>query len=209
MPYDVFYDVTRGAEADTTPFPKRHAMQIPEYFYRIDIHTHTPHPDHEAIVNITPRQDFGDNQRYSVGIHPWDAAIVTDSDWQRLTAMAADPRCVAIGECGLDTKHKSDTDTPAAPLSVQETIFRRQIQLAESVAKPLIIHCVGAIDTLLKIKRETNPKQPWILHGFRGKPQQAQQLTAHGLILSLGLRHNPAVPGAIPATHLLHETDAQ
>lgn len=175
-------------------------MTLPQYFYNIDVHTHDRNPDHEAIVSISPRDSFGDNPWYSVGIHPWEADEATAADWQKLEAMAADTRCVAIGECGLDNKRGP------AP-EIQEAAFRRQVLLAESTHKPLIIHCVGCVDALLRIRREMRPAMPWILHGFRGKPRQAQQLTAHGLYLSLGTRHNPDVPAAVPASHLLHETD--
>lgn len=176
-------------------------MELPPFFREIDVHTHTITPDHPAIVSITPRDSFGDNPWYSVGIHPWDAGTTTEQDIITMRKMIADPRCVAIGECGLDSKHNPET------IERQEQLFRQQAQMAEQLRKPLIIHCVGAMDKLLRIKKEMQPNMPWIIHGFRGKSQQAKQLTAHGLYLSLGEKHNAQVPAAVDPHWLLHETD--
>ena len=174
------------------------------FWYRIDAHTHDHTADHEAVVCVTPRQELGARRYYSVGIHPWEADTATDTDWQRLRAMAVDPRVVAVGECGLDTRH-----LPAVAMEVQTAVFKRQAALAEELGKPLIIHCVGAYNQLIALRNELRPTVPWIVHGFRGKPQLAADLVRHGFYISLDPRHNPDVPAAIPADRLLHETDAE
>lgn len=206
----------------------KHA-ELPAWFYDVDVHTHDRRASADgAIVCITPRESAEGPARYSCGIHPWDAATATDSDFRALEQLCASPACVAVGECGLDTKHRpTPTESPSQAhllaqqqhcaesptreqlLAVQTPVFRRQIELSERLGKPLIIHCVGAVDELLALRRELRPRQPWIFHGFRGKPQQARQLTDHGIYLSLGPRSNPAVPATIPASFLLHESDTQ
>lgn len=197
-------------------------MMLPEFFRHIDVHTHVLRPDHPAIVCVTPWQsvdlddchgdgnvDLDDCQAggnvagYSVGIHPWEADKADGEAWAALERMAAHPRVVAIGEAGLDTRHQGAPD-----MAVQEAVFCRQARLAEQLDKPLIIHCVGAYNRLIELKRALRPAVPWIVHGFRGKPQLAADLAKHGFYISLGTKHNPAVPAAVPADRLLHETDA-
>jgi TatD DNase family protein len=177
-------------------------MQLPEYFYHVDIHTHVPNDN--AIVNVTP---FGNSdpfmsgcEHYSIGIHPWMAHQATDATVERLRQLASDERVVAIGEAGLDARR-------GAPLEVQLPIFELQAHLAEQVHKPLIIHAVATFPQIIRLKQTIRPSVPWIIHGFRGKPQLAQELVRHGFFISLGTRYNPDVPKAVSAEHLLHETD--
>jgi TatD DNase family protein len=178
-------------------------IELPEFFYNVDVHTHVPADN--AIVNITP---FGNGdpfmsacQYYSVGIHPWLADKADTASIAKLRTLAADSRVVAVGEAGLDARRGPE-------LSKQMPVFTEQIALAEAVQKPLIIHAVATFGEIIRLKREFKPSVPWIVHGFRGKPQLAQELVHHGLYISLGLRHNESVPGAVPAHMLLHETDA-
>ena len=163
-----------------------------------DCHTHVPR--HGAIVNAEPGDTLRPDLFYSVGIHPWKAAEATPEDWAWVEAHAADPRVFAVGEAGLDALR-------GPSLAVQEEAFRRQVALSERVGKPLIIHVVRRIDDILRLHRELRPRQPWIVHGFRGGPEQARQLVSAGLYLSLGRRYNEKVPEAIPRDKILRETD--
>ena len=79
--------------------------------------------------------------------------------------------------------------------------------LAEEVQKPLILHCVKAYDRLIALRKEMKPQQAWILHGFRGKPQQAEQLIKAGFHISLGEKFNPDSARIIPADRLFIESD--
>ncbi len=164
----------------------------------IDCHTHTPRPD--AIVNIGPDGKPLLPYSYSVGIHPWDAAKATDTDMERICSLAESPNVIAIGETGLDAIHRDS-------LPRQEELFRRHIDLSERLHKPLILHVVRSIDDILAIHKETHPTQAWIIHGFRGKPQQARQLTKAGLYLSFGERFNPESITSTPPEQRLIETD--
>lgn len=164
-----------------------------------DIHTHIPCPG--AIVSTDPHTGITDPACiYSMGIHPWHAADTPQPDFDQLLQLCADPRIVAIGECGLDRLCD-------APLPLQADIFRRQIAISEQLQKPLIIHCVHAYDLLLAVQRATRPTQPWIIHGFRKKPQAAEQLIKAGCYISLGPLFNTDTLGVIPEDRLLAETD--
>lgn len=170
-----------------------------------DIHTHTPGKPH-SIYSLMPGENpdsvsTAEGMAFSAGIHPWD----TDKPglperMEILRSLAADPRVVAIGECGLDALR-------GAPLDIQETIFKEQALLAEETGKPLIIHCVRATDRLLRLHSQLRPHSLWIIHGFRGKPQTAAQLARKGIALSLGKIYNSSVTAAVPPQLIYRESD--
>lgn len=176
----------------------------------LDCHTHNPERWRDAIVSCRPGEFARMSADYpgavfSVGVHPWDTAscdaAAIERSLQLLQTIATDPRVVAIGEAGLD-------DLRGASVDVQETVLRRQSELSETVGKPLVIHCVRRYDRMLHLQREMRPQQPWIWHGFRGKPELARQILAASLrnYISLGERFNP-LAATIPSDRLLAETD--
>lgn len=78
----------------------------------------------------------------TVGFHPCDGHIPNESvidgqnDWDRLLAMAAHEKVVAIGETGLDYFHENTPESRAR----QELIFKKHIEIAEKIGKPLMLH---------------------------------------------------------------------
>ena len=89
----------------------------------------------------------------------------------------------------------------------QLQVLRRQIEISEEVEKPLILHCVKGADIILGLKRDLNPRQTWVIHGFRGKTELARQLTDKGIMLSFGEKFNPDTVMAMPGDMILAETD--
>lgn len=168
-----------------------------------DIHTHQhPHEAESAIVQLIPDDFFPcSDHYYSVGLHPWDII----SDWRvqmaQLYVMALHPRVLMIGEAGIDKVNSS------APLELQVEVMREHIRLSELVRKPLIIHCVKGVDEILALRKESQATLPWILHGFRGGVEQWRQLSRAGIWVSIGLRYNEQLIQALPANHLLLESD--
>lgn len=146
----------------------------------LNIHTHTRTREDELHLP-------------SFGLHPWH---LTDHWEQELKAF--DGHSILIGECGLDRLCET-------PYELQLKAFQAQIQLSERLELPLVLHCVRALDDTLRLKRGT--RQPWIFHGFRGKPQQLQQLLDHGFYISFGFRHNTESLRACPSDRLFLETD--
>ena len=163
-----------------------------------DAHTHILAPS--ALVNRFPFDPMPEGYFYSVGIHPWHAADATPEQWQWLQEAAQRPDVLAIGECGLDK-------LCATPWPAQLSAFKRQIALSEQVGKPLVIHDVRAHQEIIALHRELRPSQPWIIHGFRGKPELARQFLGQGFYISIGEKYNPATLAVIPASRLLRETD--
>lgn len=144
-----------------------------------------------------PRPSCQEGQLYSVGVHPWDTGVF---DPQLLRREASRSDVVAIGETGLDKLR-------GLPMSEQIARLKTHILLSEQLGKPLILHCVKGYAGLIGLKRKLRPKQLWIVHGFRGKPQLYEQLSREGIYVSLGERFNEATAQLIPDDRLLIESD--
>ena len=168
-----------------------------------DIHSHY-HPGRvgTAITQLTADTfEIEPGGYYSVGLHPW---YITDNwrvEMATLSVMALHPQVAMIGEAGMDKK------VNAAPLELQMEVFREHVRLSELVRKPLIVHCVKAVDELLAIRREMKVAMPWVLHGFRGGVEQWRQLSRAGIRVSIGEHYDEALIREIPLTELLIESD--
>ena len=164
-----------------------------------DLHTHNEAADSKySILNSNRAIE----ERYtSVGLHPWDITEDWEKDLLRITELAKSRNVIAIGECGID-KLKSTAD-----IITQITVFQAHARLSEETRKPLIIHCVKGIDEITRLYKELNPTQAWIIHGFRGKPQQAQQITGCGLYISFGEHFNAESIKATPLDRMFIESD--
>ena len=165
----------------------------------IDIHTHNSGIADRTIFNSGTIYIAG--RSISIGIHPWHI----NTDWQNIFADIAThakaDNVVAIGECGFDMLKSP------APIELQEEIFKTHVELSEELQKPLIIHCVKAYDRLVALCNGLKPQQAWIIHGFRGKPQQAEQLIKAGFHISLGEKFNTESAKVIPMERLFIESD--
>ncbi len=175
-----------------------------------DIHTHqilledNDDPYHSCILDVYPLEfEFAKEtykrHSFSCGIHPWYSEE-SESQMKYLIEIASNPRIIAIGETGLDK-------IKGPPFNVQIPVFKRHIELSEQLKKPLIIHAVKAWEELYHIRKEAEPIQPWIIHGFRGNAQVAQQMTKVGFMFSLGERFNVDALEFIPYDALFCETD--
>lgn len=164
-----------------------------------DIHTHDKSRI-DAIINIYPNEQLIEGAYHSVGIHPWHTVDIDSSTIENLNILAAHPQVVAIGETGLDA-------LKGASIEKQIEIFKLHVSLSEKYQKPLIIHCVKCFNDIIELKKTLHSTMPWIIHGFRGKPQLAQQLLNNGFYISLGEHFNPQTVTIIPTNRLLFETD--
>lgn len=159
-------------------------------------------PCEAGVLNTAPGQAY-----YSVGIHPWHAATATEATFECLGTLAADPRVVAIGECGFDKNRCDGICDAAEALVIQEKVFLEHVTLSESLGKPLVIHCVGRFGRLMELHDRLMPMQQWVVHGFAGKPELARQLAAKGIAISLGARYNQEVEDVVPRNLIYRETD--
>jgi len=137
---------------------------------------------------------------HSVGIHPAHADLDA-LDIDTLTTLVNHPKVVAIGETGLDK-------LALPPFHQQEEIFIHHIKLAEKERKPLIIHCVKACQEMIAIRKRYKNDVPWIIHGFRGNSEYANQFLHAGFYLSFGMHYHPeSLQAAWKAGRLFAETD--
>jgi len=177
--------------------------------YLYNIHTHkfdaaqTADYQVKCILNTYPedfyvRKSLFPDSWFSCGIHPWNAI---DANMERMIKILSEPNVVAVGEVGLDKLKGPE-------LSVQIKVFRQQIELAIEKEKPLIIHCVRAWEELIALYKEYNKYSiPWIIHGYRGNPEQTQQLGKIGFKFSLGEKFNIDSLKHIPMENIFCETD--
>jgi TatD DNase family protein len=164
----------------------------------------------------------------SVGIHPQEAASATGEAMSRLASLALDPRCVAIGEIGLDYYH---FDNPE--IGIQKEAFIAQMRLAAELRKPILIHCRTSELATPQAKGKFGAADAWedlltligeywtatglggIMHCFSGSVEQAERSLAAGFHLSfagnLTYPKSQAIRDAAelaPTHRILVETDA-
>jgi TatD DNase family protein len=145
----------------------------------------------------------------AVGRHPNEATGFDDADLAELEALAAHPKCVAIGETGLDYYRDS------APRTDQERAFGAQIELARRTDKPLVIHTREAAEDTLGMLRERTEGLRVILHCF-SMPERIEECLAYD-DWWISFAGNITYPKAgalreaalrVPTDRLLVETDA-
>src|SRR5438270_4869328 len=108
----------------------------------------------------------------AVGRHPNSATGFDDADLAELEALASHPRCVAIGETGLDYYRDY------APAEDQHRAFAAQIELARRLAKPLVIHTRDAEDDTLAVLSAQAAGIKVILHCF-SMPERIDECLEH------------------------------
>ncbi len=155
----------------------------------IDIHSHNAvfDPKFKKHFNLiignnedVLASDLETNLFCSAGIHPWYIhAGEVKKQFQLLRDTAKNPNVKIIGEAGLDKLQGPD-------FVLQEEVFIMQIQLAQELKKPIVIHCVKSFSELSAIKKIVRPKIPMILHGFNRKTDLAQSLQKEGFYVSFG-----------------------
>jgi TatD DNase family protein len=175
-------------------------------FFNLHTHQFSNQLDVVELVNQYP-QEFDDSiPLYSIGIHPlYIDENRLESDFQILEQKLELPECFALGECGLDKRAETSFE-------IQQSVFERQLALAENYQKPVVIHCVAAFQELIEIKKRLKIKVPMIVHGFSKKIELAKQLIDNGFYVSFGknLLRNPELESvfkSIPNDRFFLETD--
>lgn len=211
----------------------------------VDTHVHLDAPEFDAdrsavrqkardagvahcVIPAVERSNFdtvrtlahAEGDSYCLGIHPLYVAGAQDVDLvaldEALTAHAADPRLVAVGEIGLDYFVPALCKSPLRER--QEAIYRQQLKLARKHGLPVVLHVRKSSDRLLKHLREVaGPNGRWqgIAHAFNGSEVQAAEFIKLGFKLGFGgavtfdralqLRH---LAKTLPLDALVLETDA-
>ena len=148
---------------------------------------------------------------FSVGTHPHQAHEEPDVSVEQLVGLSSHPRCVAIGEAGLDY------DYDKSPRDVAETVFRRHIEAARRTGLPLVIHSRDADEDMARILRDEMGKGAFtaLLHCFTSSRDLAMAGLDLGLYVSfsgvLTFKNSQELRDLvrdIPLDRLLVETDA-
>jgi len=150
----------------------------------IDIHTHTEESNENLlqIINLNLESPCPEQGFYSYGIHPWaldNAEFQAEKALQILEEKLKLPQILALGEAGLDKMHKKSFEQ-------QRELLERQIELSETLQKPMILHDVRSHNEIIALRKKHKARQPWILHGFSGTEQDINQLMGQGIYLSVG-----------------------
>ncbi len=168
-------------------------------------------PGPEKLDAALPYAEQNDWIYATVGIHPHEARLATDADFEQLNRLAKHPRVIAWGEVGLDYHYDH------SPRDVQKRVFRCQLEQARAAKLPIIIHCREAWPDCLGIL-----EQEWrgaalggIFHCFSGTLEEARKGIEMGFLVSFAgnvtypkaqmLRE---VARALPLDRLLIETDS-
>lgn len=127
----------------------------------------------KAAIELSNRYEF---VYAAVGWHPEDMDKLSDEAYAEMEKLAEHPKCVAIGEIGLDyywdASHKEE----------QKALFRRQIELALKLNKPVIIHDREAHGDSFDIVCDY-PELRGVFHCYSGSVEMAQELLKRGWYL--------------------------
>jgi TatD DNase family protein len=144
----------------------------------------------------------------AIGRHPNLAAGFDAAGLDELGELAAHPRCVAIGETGLDFYRDR------APRADQERAFHAQIDLARATGKPLVVHTRNAEETTIATLRERAGGLEVVLHCF-SMTRRLDECLAEGWWISFAgnvtyprSEELAAAAERVPDERLLVETDA-
>ena len=155
-------------------------------------------------VELSHKYDFV----YSaVGFHPLENSEYKDGDLEIIKELAKGPKCVAIGEIGLDYHYEKESREN------QLILLEKQIQIANELDLPIIFHDRESHEDTLNILKKYKPKG--VLHCFSGSVEIAKEIIKLGMYIGLGgavTFKNAVKPceGAkfVPSDRLLLETDA-
>jgi TatD DNase family protein len=166
-------------------------------------------PDHmDEALSIAKRYEW---IYATVGVHPHEARQAEDRHFDMVRSAAGDPKVVAIGEIGLDYHYDH------SPRDVQKRVLIRQLELAQEVKLPIVIHCREAWSDLRQIvdAHWARAGIGGFLHCFSGSREDAVAFLDWGFLLSFAgnltfKKAEPlrAVAREVPVDRLLSETDS-
>ncbi len=144
---------------------------------------------------------------FAAGFHPHEAEKWDDAAEARIRQLLTHPRCVAVGEAGLDYHYDF------SPREKQREVLERQLEIAAELGKPIILHDREAHGDMYEILRRFAPLRG-VMHCFSGSVELMEESVRYGLHIGLGgsvtfknARQPLEVAAAVPLERLLLETD--
>ena len=137
----------------------------------------------DCAVKLAERYDW---IYATVGVHPHEAELAKQPDFDELERLAQSPKVIAWGEIGLDYFYDH------SPRDVQQRVFLQQMEMARAAKLPIIIHCrpsdnsENAWGDLLRLLRENwgSAGLGGVLHCFTGTLEHARAALDLGFIIS-------------------------
>ena len=146
-----------------------------------------------------------DKMYAAAGIHPECANEKSMEELSVIRALCGDKKVVAVGEIGLDYYYD-------VPKELQKEVFEAQLQLAEELSLPVVIHDREAHGDILELLKKNRPRG--IVHCFSGSREMALEVVKLGMYIGMGgvvtfknARKAVEVVDAVPAEYLVLETD--
>ena len=148
---------------------------------------------------------------FTAGFHPSELHKYQDGDLEKLRALCADQKCIAVGEIGLDY-HFDDNPSP----ELQRELFIGQMVLADEVGLPVVLHSRDAAQETLQILTENKEllKKGGLMHCYSYSPEMVADFAALGLYFSFGgpstFKNAKKVQECVqrvPCNRILSETD--
>lgn len=162
--------------------------------------------DNEKVLHLVSEYE---NMFGALGYHPHEADDITDEDLGLLARQLHHARILAIGECGLDYHYMHST------ADNQQRIFRRHLDIAADLQKPVIIHTREAFDETMDILGEYAGRlKRVVIHCYGGNERQTRRVLERGYYISftgtVTFKRSQAlreVAKTIPLDRLMLETD--
>jgi TatD DNase family protein len=130
----------------------------------------------QAVALAQTHGQTHDDVWAAVGFHPHEAKDCDDAAFTEIERLAAEPRVVAIGECGLDYHYMH------SPRETQIAVFERHIELAKRTDKPIIVHNRESTEDMLAILSRCGARG--ILHSYTENAATALKLIDLGYYIS-------------------------
>jgi len=170
-----------------------------------------PGADPESLERALELAQRYNSIYFAVGVHPYDAIVY---DRRVLEEYITHPKCVAVGECGLDYYRLPDSeDEIEIEKILQREVFIDQIALAREYDKPLIVHIRDASRDAQAILEQHASQRGGVLHCYNAD-HELLSLADRGFYYGIGgvLTFKNAkklieVYPKIPLDGLLIETD--
>lgn len=162
----------------------------------------------EFSMRLSEEYDFC---YFTAGLHPTELKNYREGDLEKIYALSSHPKCVAIGETGLDYHY------PDADKELQRDFFIKQLVIADRAGLPVEIHSRDCAEDMLSIIKENARllKNGALLHCYSHSPETAAEFEKFGLYFSFGgsstrrgSKKAKRSIAAVSISRLLTETDS-
>ena len=164
--------------------------------------------DLETSLSAIELAEKHENLYATVGMHPHDAKKLTPDVLKTFRELLNHPKVIALGEIGLDYYRN------LSPPDVQKDAFEKQLNLAEEMEMPIVIHNRDAYKDILPILESRQGQIQGVLHCFTGDIELMERSVEIGFHIGIGgivtypnAKEMQAVASKVPSDRLLIETD--